>query len=139
MNVGTNNRQNRGTGRCKYCGAPIFWFDSAKGNAYPCSSDNYRDFHNCVQGEPYRGNSAANQSQSALPLPHVEPELIQMMIEKIVMEAFNKLPDKEKQIMVMAGFRSLAQQFHPDHGGDHESMVVLNLAFAELKKGCGNA
>jgi hypothetical protein len=42
--------------------------------------------------------------------------------------------------MVQAGFRSLASQYHPDHGGDNDSMRQVLAAHERLKdllKGSG--
>jgi hypothetical protein len=36
--------------------------------------------------------------------------------------------------MVQAGFRSLASQYHPDHGGDNDSMRQVIAAQAQLKE-----
>jgi hypothetical protein len=41
-----------------------------------------------------------------------------------------ELPMIEKVIKV--GYRTLAQQYHPDHGGDEETMRQLNAAMAQL-------
>lgn len=42
-----------------------------------------------------------------------------------------EMPMIEKVIKV--GFRTLAQQYHPDHGGDEEAMRQLNAAMAQLQ------
>jgi hypothetical protein len=43
-----------------------------------------------------------------------------------------ELPMIEKVIKV--GYRTLAQQYHPDHGGDEEAMRQLNAAMAQLQE-----
>lgn len=36
--------------------------------------------------------------------------------------------------LVSAGFRKLANQHHPDHGGDHKTMVLVNNAADFLRQ-----
>jgi DnaJ-class molecular chaperone len=43
-----------------------------------------------------------------------------------------EMPMIEKMIKV--GYRTLAQQYHPDHGGDEETMRQLNAAMAQLSE-----
>jgi hypothetical protein len=43
-----------------------------------------------------------------------------------------ELPMIEKVVKV--GYRTLAQQYHPDHGGDGEAMRQLNAAMAQLQE-----
>ncbi len=38
--------------------------------------------------------------------------------------------------IVAAGYRTLAQRYHPDHGGDHLKMVALNEAHQWLRSQC---
>jgi hypothetical protein len=36
--------------------------------------------------------------------------------------------------MIQAGFRTLASQYHPDHGGDNDSMRQVNAAHEGLRE-----
>ena len=38
------------------------------------------------------------------------------------------------EALVSAGYRSLAHQHHPDHGGDGEAMALVNAAVAALRQ-----
>ena len=43
-----------------------------------------------------------------------------------------ELPMVEK--VIKAGYRALAQKYHPDHGGDEVAMRQLNAAMAQLNE-----
>ena len=43
-----------------------------------------------------------------------------------------EMPMIEK--IAKVGYRTLAQQYHPDHGGDEEVMRQLNAAMAQLQE-----
>jgi len=43
------------------------------------------------------------------------------------------LPVTMAQRIITSGFRQLAMELHPDHGGDHEQMQQLNAAHTWLR------
>lgn len=127
MQVG-EERENQGTGRCRYCGEEIWWFLSRNEKFYPCSSDDYQDFHNCGEGEEARARNrrarqtrenSANGGGWKTKVPEsVAPGDIGAMMNNVV----------------LAGYRNLAAKLHPDHGGTNEEMTTLNLAIERLRK-----
>lgn len=63
------------------------------------------------QQQEWRGQQQPANEEKTLPLP------VRTMAERLV----------------GAGYRALAQQCHPDHSGDHEAMVTVNLAAETLR------
>jgi hypothetical protein len=55
------------TSKCKRCQQEIVWHKSKAGRAYPCDSDNRRDFHQC-SGAPSAQITAPLQPQTMAPI-----------------------------------------------------------------------
>jgi hypothetical protein len=108
-----SNRRNHGRGACRRCGHAIYWFKSKAGKFYPCSSDYYRDFHRC-EGDGPRDQQARDAAWNVARDLAADTAIIERIIA--------------------AGYRSLAQKFHPDHGGDAAIMQQLNRVTEELRK-----
>jgi len=44
------------------------------------------------------------------------------------------LPPSAPASLILAAYRCLARELHPDHGGTHEAMLAINAALDSLKK-----
>jgi hypothetical protein len=81
----------RGTGKgerqmpdskCRRCQQEIVWHKSKTGKAYPCNSDNRRDFHQCNETPPLARTLAPLQPQTVA--PHSAPLVFEATLEERV-------------------------------------------------------
>jgi len=68
--------------RCRRCQQEIVWHKSKTGKAYPCNSDNRRDFHQCTGAPPAARPLAPLQPQTMA--PHAGPVTLEATIEERV-------------------------------------------------------
>ncbi|HMB84625.1 MAG TPA: hypothetical protein VKI40_11315 [Terriglobales bacterium] len=103
---------------CKYCGAAnLAWLQSKRGTWYLAEAHrqwngiaaNRRGLHICASRE----QRSERPSEPSVPL--VEPRTA------LVTE------------LITAGYRALAMKYHPDRGGNTESMQQVNAAVEKLR------
>jgi hypothetical protein len=67
-------------------------------------------------------------------LSHVQKEIRRRYVHQAAPHSAPAVPLSMARRIVTCGFRHLAQELHPDHGGDHRAMLELNAAHDWLRK-----
>ena len=98
-----SEQKERESSKCKQCGETIYWFYSKKhGKKYPCSSNQFDDFHNCKKKDG--GNTATIRNESTIenkvaPL-NTDQTLFSLMqaLGKLAIDAENILAIHHKEL-----------------------------------------
>jgi hypothetical protein len=117
-------------------GAALYYLRKDTQNVIPC--DRYKRLHENIRAiglalEALRtldrhgitGMMDRAMIGLALPAPQ-EP------VQKPWFEVFGVSPHAPKNV-VLAVYKALAEEHHPDKGGDHHSMTILNIALQQAK------